>query len=484
MTATSTRGGGPARLLRVYGLWILLVTAVVVGGALAVSLRAAPEYASQASVIVEPRVFPNTTPVEPAMGTEKQVAQSGVVMDTAARSLGITTDELRGGLTIGVTPDANVLQFGYVHEDPAEAQRRAQAVAVAYVGYRNASESQETGTTKPAPTAARSVQHATLVTPAGLPAAPKGHTLWINIAAGLVIGLALGIGTALIRDRTSDRLRGREDFEQITGLSVLASVPRMRPARPDEPPIILRAPDSPAAESFRYLRSKVQTLAGRRGDGTAVLVTSAGEQEGRTTTAANVAAALALAGLDVILVDTDLRRPRLHTMFGVENNIGLASVLSRQSLVLETLRATTVPGLLLLPAGPPAGNAAELLSEQRLESAVSVLRSACDFVILDSAPVLAVADPVALAAVSDLVLLVADRRRTTRTFAAAALRELGEHADRVVGGVLINASKSAGRLPSRPAAAPVDSAPAPEIPDSPGELAPIRDPEADQARSH
>jgi capsular exopolysaccharide synthesis family protein len=465
MNVISAGGAGPARLLRTYGLWIMLVTAVVVAGAVSVSLRATPEYVSEATVIVEPRVFPNTTPVAPAMGTEKTVAQSGAVINAAARNLGIDPGWVMTGLSIGVAPDADVLRFTYTHADPAEAQRRAQAIADAYVAYRNASEKQETTKSKvPGAVAPRSVQHATLVTSAALPAEAKGHALWINIGAGLIIGLALGIGTALIRDRTSDRLRGREDFEQRTGIRVLATVPKPRgkPAGPNEPAIILRSPDSPQAEAYRYLRSHLQALTVEWG-GATVLVTSAGEQEDRTTTATNLATALALSGLDVILVDADLRRPAgTATIADDVKPLGLTSVLSNQCAVLDALRPTAVPRLRLLAAGPPVSNLADLLEESRLRRTFEDIRFACDFVIIDSAPVLSVSDSVSLAGVSEVVLLVADRRRTTRGYVSEALRELGDLGARVVGGVLVNAQKGVKdkALRVRPAVKPVLGKPA------------------------
>src|SRR4029453_3124795 len=127
----------------------------------------------------------------------------------------------------------------------------------------------------------------------------------------LAVGLLLGVGTALIRDRMSDRIRGRDDLERVAHTTVLATVPRMRP-RPGTDgniPLVLGAPDSPAAESFRYLRSRLQPLL--RG-GAAVLVASAGESEGRTLTATNLAVALAQSGTRVVLIDADLRSPRVH----------------------------------------------------------------------------------------------------------------------------------------------------------------------------
>jgi capsular exopolysaccharide synthesis family protein len=457
-----TTNGGPARLLRVHGLWIVLVTGVVIAAAFWVSTTAPTEYRSAAIVVVEARVRANTTPVPPDMGTEKELAQSGLVVDPAARSLGVDPGHMLNGLAISVAPDANVLTFAYTNADPATAQRRAQALAEAYVAYRNAGEAQESATAAAKRAAATtSTQHATLVTPAGLPSVPVARPVWIEISIGLVLGLLLGIGTALIRDRMSDRIRGRTDFERIAGATVLATVPReRRPRRTDAAlPVTLRAPGSPAAESYRYLRSRLQPLL--RDGATTILVTSAGEREGRTTTAANLAAALALGGRTVILVDADLRRPGLHTAFGVKNESGLTDLLTGASGVADVLRDGPVPRLRLLTAGPDAGRTSDLLEGPRLARTLRALQKQCDIVVLDSAPVLSISDAIALAAISDQVLLVGDYRRTTRGYVTRALVELSEVVDGNVSGVLLNAPKSAGGLTPRgrgeAAAAPVDA---------------------------
>jgi succinoglycan biosynthesis transport protein ExoP len=447
--------GGPARLLRSYGLWTVLVTAVVMAAAFGMSRTAPVEYKAAAIVVVEARVRANTTPVAPDMGTEKELAQSGLVVEPAALSLGVDPGHLLTGLVISVAPDANVLTFAYTDADPAIAQRRAEALAEAYVGYRNAGEAKESAAAakKPATAAVAaattSTQHATLVTPAGLPAEPVSRPLWIDLGIGLVVGLLLGAGTALVRDRLSDRIRGRADFERVAGVTVLATVPRTR--RPRGPggalPVTLRAPQSPAAESYRYLRSRLQPLL--RSRATTVLVTSAGEREGRTTTAANLASALALAGHRVILVDADLRRPGLHTVFGVANDKGLTDLLTRAATLGDVLQPGPVAGLRLLTAGRGAGGAADLLEGPRLTRILRALQQHCDVVVLDSAPVLSLSDGIALAAISDQVLLVGDYRRTTRGYVSRALAELRGAVNGNVSAVLLNAPKSAGGLTPR-----------------------------------
>ena len=442
-----TTSGGPARLLRVYGWWIILVTVAGMAAAFALGNAAPVEYRAAAIVVVEARVRANTTPVPPDMGTEKELAQSGLVVEPAARALGEDPGHLLGGLTISVAPDANVLTFAYTNAVPAVAQQRAQTLAEAYVSYRNAGEAAETTTdTAKRSAATTSTQHATLVTPAELPTVPVERPVWIDAGIGCILGLLVGIGTALARDRMSDRLRGRADFERAAGVPVLATVPRERRRRGTDAalPVTVRAPGSETAESYRYLRSRLQSLL--RDGATTLLVTSAVKHEGRTTTAANLAAALALAGHKVILVDADLHHPGLHEPFGVENTRGLADLLAGSATVPEVLHDGPVPRLQLISTGADHSRAGDLLEGSRLARVLRAVQTHCDIVVLDSAPLLAVSDGIALAALSDHVLLVGDYRRTTRGGVRRAIAELGDAVDGNLSAVLLNVPRSAGGL--------------------------------------
>jgi len=433
--------GGPARLIRAYGLWIALVTVVVMAAGYGVSMLAPTVYRSAAIVVVEARVRANTTPVTPEMGTEKELAKSGLVVRPAAEKLGVDAGHLGTGFEVTVAPDANVLTFIYQNANPAIAQQRAQALAEAYVDYRNTGED-----SKNAAVAAAANAHATLVTPAFLPGAPEERPVLIDVAIGLVLGLLLGVGTAIIRDRLSDRLRGLRDFETISGLRVLATVPRIpRPRGPGAAlPVLLRTPETPAAESYRYLRSRLRPVLARDG-AISVLVASAYEGEGRSTTAANLAIAFAQAGRSVILVDADLRHPRQHTMFDLTADRGLTDLLAGDAKPQDALQPGPVPRLRLLAAGPGS----DLFEGARLGEVITALSRLCDILVIDSPPILSVSDAIGLAATADHVLLIGDFRRSTRGGVVRALAELAEVVDGNVSGVLVNAPKSAGGLVPR-----------------------------------
>jgi polysaccharide biosynthesis transport protein len=417
---SASGSGGAKRLLLRYGPWIALVTLVVTGFAFGAAQMITPKYVSTASVVVEPRVFANTTPLQPDMGTEKQVAQSGVVLEAAAEKLDVGLGELDEGLAITVTPDANVLVFSYTNPDALKAQHRAEAVAEGYVKYRNTEAEAAENHAKP-------TLQATLVTKAGLPAKPIGSPVGLYVGVGLLAGLALGVGTSLIRDRLDDGLRGPSDVEKYSGMSLLASIPRIRLGRgetDDDLPVVVREPDSAGAEAFRHLRTRLQAQAAH-GRGSTLLIASPEELDGRTTTATNLAISLAASGAKVVLIDADLRySPGDPGGSSEPARRGLTDVLGGRWTPHEALVETIIPGLRMLPAGRSVENGADLLEPSKLQRTLNALLENADFVIVDSGPLLETSDAAAFASVVDSAIVVVDLRHTTRAVLSKAVRVL------------------------------------------------------------
>jgi len=405
------------RLLRKYGLWILICTFACVVGAFAVGALRSVQYTSTANVDVEASAIPNSLPATVNTTTEKQVASSGVVLDRAARATGMTSAELASRISIAVPSGANVLAISCTTSDPASAQRCATAVTRAYMNFRNDSGD-----------SSKKVAHdpltVTLVTPAQVPTNPSGLGLAILLPLGAVVGLLLGTGTAYIRDKMDDRVRDREDLEQCLGTSVLAVVPRTRDAA-QAAKIFTDEPGSPSAEAFRYLRAHVEPLIqqGPAG-GKVLLVTGAQRQEGRSSVACNLAASMAQAGRRVLLVDADLRHPFLADVYGTGSKAGLTELLAGRAEVADVAIPTKRQGLQLITAGRAAGGPSDALHGESLERVIADMRAAADVVVVDSGPALAVSDPVAIAQHSDLVLQVANVRRTMRESIRAAAQEL------------------------------------------------------------
>ncbi|MFL5737250.1 MAG: polysaccharide biosynthesis tyrosine autokinase [Actinomycetota bacterium] len=275
----------------------------------------------------------------------------------------------------------------------------------------------------------------------------------LDVALGAFLGLLVGAGWALVDDRLDDSLRGRDDLEQTMGLPVLAAIPKVESwkGRDSIKLVTIQEPRSPASEAYRTLRTNVMVAATRH-DVKTILLSSALEGEGKTTSAANLAVVLAQSGKRVVLVSADMRKPRLHEFFGLENDRGLAEILSHKMPAWEGLRESGVENLWIFTSGQIADAPAELLSSDRMVDFISERRDVVDFIVIDSPPLLAVADGLELAARVDGVLYVADAH-TPRSALKEARRQLEWVGARVLGAVLngaplVRASSYYGYLPA------------------------------------
>ena len=202
--------------------------------------------------------------------------------------------------------------------------------------------------------------------------------------------------------------------------------------------ITVAHPHSPISEAYRILRTNLEFSSLDKPIRTMV-VTSAGPDEGKSTTLANLAVTIAQGGKKVILADCDLRRPRLHEIFGLDNDAGLTTmVVDDEALENPPLRETGVPNLWLLPSGPLPPNPSELLGSRRMEEIIAVLTQRADMVLFDAPPVIAVIDAVVLGSKVDGVLLVINAGGTKRDHAQRAKAQLEKVNVRVIGAVLNN----------------------------------------------
>lgn len=206
--------------------------------------------------------------------------------------------------------------------------------------------------------------------------------------------------------------------------------------------IALHDPRSPAAEAYRTLRTNIQFSSIDKPLHT-LLVTGAAPDEGKSTTLANLAIIMAQAEQRVILVDCDLRRPSLHTLFDLPNDTGLTSLILAQDEALP-LQATGVPGLSLLASGPLPPRPADILGSRRMEAAIARLRAEADIVLFDTPPVTAVTDAAVLATRVDGVLLVFQAGKTRREHARRTRQILEKVKANIVGVVLNDAQIEQG----------------------------------------
>jgi capsular exopolysaccharide synthesis family protein len=235
------------------------------------------------------------------------------------------------------------------------------------------------------------------------------------IAIGMMLGLVLGLALAFVRDWVDPRLRSTEEIKAVLGMPILGMVPRMpenlAPAVRGQK--LLLDPGSEAAEAYRALRTAIK-FGVPEGRAKTILITSPSPADGKTTVASNLAIALAQVGKRVLLLDADLRHPKQHETFGIENHSGLGDVLAHDLTPPEVTHKTVVPNLELMPAGPTPENPADLLNSPRFHEVMESLMDRYDHVIVDTPPVLAVTDSRIIAASCDVSVLVLRADRADR----------------------------------------------------------------------
>jgi capsular exopolysaccharide synthesis family protein len=254
-----------------------------------------------------------------------------------------------------------------------------------------------------------------------------------NIAAGLAAGLALGIGLALLREMLDNTVKDRETLEQITGVGMVGSVPLDKDRR-EQPAISFDTDNSMIAEAFRKIRTNLQFLAVDNPP-RVIVVTSSAPSEGKTTTAINIALALAEAEHNVVLVDGDMRRPSLAKYLDLVGSVGFSTALSGAATLNDVLQQTKFPQLTVLAAGPTPPNPSELLGSQAAGKVLEDLRSQFDYVIIDSSPLLAVTDGAILATHADGTLLISRFGQTKRDQLAHAAGILVDVGAKLLGAV-------------------------------------------------
>jgi succinoglycan biosynthesis transport protein ExoP len=277
---------------------------------------------------------------------------------------------------------------------------------------------------------------AQVVRPAEQPGDPVEPTPVRDGMLALVVGLLLGLGVAFLVDFIDDSIHTTEDLEQASGgLPVLAVVPVDTPT--DNRPIAIARPDDFVVEAYKSLRTGLQFLS-LDSEIRVIQVTSAVSGEGKTTTAANLAVVFARAGHRVVLVDADLRKPRLREMFALADDRGLTNVLLGDRIELSV--HGVMDNLDVMPAGPTAPNPSEMLGGRQMRALIQQLAGRYAMVILDSAPVLPVTDSVTLAASVQGVLLVTQEGQTSTKQIGQALARLEQVQAHLVGTVLNQSS--------------------------------------------
>jgi succinoglycan biosynthesis transport protein ExoP len=292
---------------------------------------------------------------------------------------------------------------------------------------------------------------------AQVPKVPVAPNVPRAVSIAIAVSLFLSIGLALLLDALDNTVKTQEDIEHFVGLTFLGIVPRMegddRGARPptngeateadNRDLYVFQNPKSQVAECCRAIRTNLLFMSPDRPTRT-MLITSAGPQEGKTTVAISLAITMAQSGLRVLVVDTDMRRPRVHRALGIsQNSEGLSSAILGKAGVLSYVRASNVPNLWVLPCGACPPNPAELIHAERFHQIVREVASEFDRVIFDSPPLGAVTDASILARMTDATMMVAKAGRTSKYALQRARRQIaGDARINLLGCVLNDISLS------------------------------------------
>ena len=261
---------------------------------------------------------------------------------------------------------------------------------------------------------------------AQIPDSPISPKPRLNIALGLLFGLLGGFGLAMLIEAWDHSVKVPEDIERERGLVLIGSIPfmgglrlRIRRLLGRLDRIVHLEPQSPVAEAYRALRTRL-LYAAAKGATRMMVLTSAGAQEGKTTTVSNLGIVLAQGGLNVLIVDADLRRGRLGQGFQAKRTPGLSEFLSEQASFEQIVQPTGIPGLSIVVSGARVPNPAEIVGSRRMQEFLERASNTFDRVLVDSPPVMAVTDAVVIAASVGTAIVVARSGRTPK----AAVRQV------------------------------------------------------------
>jgi non-specific protein-tyrosine kinase len=274
----------------------------------------------------------------------------------------------------------------------------------------------------------------TVVDAAQPPGAPVGPDLVGNLVLGLIAGLVLGIGAGLLRESLDLSVKSPEQLAELTGGAALGVV-ALDPEAEEKPLIVHGPAHAPRAEAFRFLRTNLQFV-NIDSQVRSLVVTSPLAQEGKSLTACNLAIVLAQAGRSVVLVDGDLRRPRVAHYLGIEGSAGLTSVLSGRAALSDVLQTWGGLSLTVLPSGPIPPNPSELLGSCHMLRILDELEDRADIVVIDAPPLLPVADAAVLGQNCRGAVLVARYGKTSQDQIKRAADQLRTVDVRLLGSIL------------------------------------------------
>jgi capsular exopolysaccharide synthesis family protein len=423
--------------------WLTVSLALLagLGAGLGSAFLMVPQYESTAALYVSARTpgsaaandaLQGGTYVRQAVLSYVDVANSAIVLDRVVENLGLDAlgwdaEALRQKVTATSPTNTVLIKITAKDTDPRRAADIANATAQALATV------VMTVLEKPDPETA-SLVNVTQIQEGQPPANPSSPRLLLNLAAGGVLGLAVGVVAAWLHSVLDTRIHSMSDLRNVTGAPLLGTIP-FDPDAAARPLVVHEDPRSPAAEEYRALRTNI-VFTNVGGKGRCLVISSANPAEGKSTTVANLAIVLADSGARVALVDCDFRRPAIAHCMRIEGGAGLSDVLVGRAQPVDVLQQWGTDRLYILPSGRTPPNPSELLGSVLMQDLMAFLLKSFDYVLLDSPPLLVATDATVLSRIADGVVLVASHETTRTTALVASVNALALVGSRLIGTVL------------------------------------------------
>jgi capsular exopolysaccharide synthesis family protein len=425
---------GYVQAVRKYWWLVLLVTGLCVGASIVLTYTATPQYESSVTFFVSTPPTADGTALQAdqyaqrrvnsyvGLLTSEKLAQS--VIDTA--HLDMTVSEVTG--SIAAAADLNTVLLTATVTNSSPEQSLAITTAISTQFGQMVAQLDNHGSPESANVVLNVVSGPTLNP---VPVSPRKS---LNIGLGVLLGLALGLASAILREVLDNTVRSPQVLRTLSDAPVLGVIAADRGSK-KSPLIVDNHARSVRAEAFRQLRTNLQFIDATRPVGVLV-VTSSIAGEGKSTTAINLAVSFSDSGRRVLLIEADLRRPRVAEYLGLEGAVGLTNVLVGQAAIDDVLQPWGRGGLTVLPSGTIPPNPSELMGSPLMAELIIQLRKSFDMIIIDTPPLLPVTDAAVASRLADGVVVVVRYGKTTRNQVSTALRSLAAVDARVLGTVL------------------------------------------------
>ena len=263
------------------------------------------------------------------------------------------------------------------------------------------------------------------------PQTPSFPNVKLNLAIGAILGLIVGIALAFFLEFIDTSVKSLDDVERYLQVPVLAVIPK------DIAVLHKQGGNTPDAEAYRILRTNIE-FNRRNPDDNCITVVSGGAGEGKSTTLVNLAYVCAQGGYSTLIIDADLRRPRLHTFFEINNSVGLTNYLTTDLMLEDVILQTPVENLYFMPSGITPNDAAGILNSSRMSELISEVKQRFDLVLIDSPPILGVSDASVISSEVDQTMIVIQHRKLPRNMLIRVKQAVENVGGDIIGVVLNN----------------------------------------------